>query len=170
MGASSCGDTGRDCQGLPGRAGSLSQKLAWDRGTWELLHSSLPGGGTCYKVIQGELCLDIAICVFLGKYGIVNARGSAFSLPLISGKYALQAPSSGTVVYKQHRPEDMGQPAWLEGSLATGGHQVSRPDVAPATGSLTLERKGGSKLERYVSVWKDQRILWAEVTKKPAEN
>lgn len=129
---------------LCGGAGSLTQKPAWDSGTRELSHLPLPGRGTRHRVIQGDLCLDFAIRVFLGKYGIINARGSDFSLPLISGKYVLQAPSSGTVVCKQHGPEDMGQPARLEGSPAAGGYQVSRSGVAPATGSVMWEQKGGS--------------------------
>lgn len=51
-------------------------------------------------------------------------------------------------------------------------HQDSSSGVALATGTIMREQKGDStqKLERDVSIWKDQSIPWAEVTKKTADN
>lgn len=145
---SSCRDMRRGCQGI-GKPFVVGLDL-WLRSPLRpVAHGSFHTHlcqveGLGHRVIQGELCLDFAICVFLGKYGLVNARGSDFSLPLISGKYALLVPSSGTVVCKQHGPEGMGQPVWLEGSPAAGGHPVRRSGIAPATGSMTWEHKGSS--------------------------
>lgn len=151
---------------LCGGSGSLTQKPTWDSGTWELSHTFARGRdsrqGHPRQLVPG---------VFLGKYGLVNARGVRFFPPSNFRKVCAagtQLRNCG-VLTAWAGGRGTASVAGRESSCSRSPGQQVGHSTRQCQHNVGVKRWLDSKSGRCFSIWKDQSILCAEVTKKQAE-